>query len=90
MASVATPGETVDAVITEEEIAKNPRRSDLRKRLISQGLNVVPIDELGDKARRRAGGMLQAPGGAGDRIVAVVECRDGTVVDVIRAGGQAA
>lgn len=83
VASVTTPGETVDAVVTEGGIAVNPRRPDLRDRLSSEGLALVSIDELRDKAARRAGGVPAGrPLGSG-RIVAVTEYRDGTVIDAI-------
>ena len=37
VATITTPGETIDAVVTEEGVAVNPRRSDLRDRLVSAG-----------------------------------------------------
>src|SRR3954452_15692533 len=85
VASVTTPGETIDAVVTEEGIAINPRRSELRERLISQGLNIVSIEELREKAQRRTENTALERHTDSDRIVAVAEYRDGTVIDVIRA-----
>src|SRR4051795_12340928 len=38
VATITTPGETIDAVVTEEGVAVNPRRSDLRDRLPSPPL----------------------------------------------------
>ena len=82
--TVTTPGETVDAVVTELGVAVNPRRPDLADRLITQQIPVVPIDELRSTAERQAGGR-RARDPEGDRIVAIVEYRDGTVIDVVRA-----
>ncbi|HMO29025.1 citrate lyase subunit alpha [Enterovirga sp.] len=85
VASVTTPGETIDAVVTEEGVAVNPRRADLRDRLASAGLPLCTIEELRSKSQRRAGGDPSPPRAGGGRIVAVVEYRDGTVIDVVRA-----
>ncbi|MGH6946758.1 MAG: citrate lyase subunit alpha, partial [Kiloniellales bacterium] len=89
VACVTTPGETIDAVVTEEGIAVNPRRPELRERLAAAGLAPVSIEELRDKAERRAGGVagerrVARESRAGTaRIVAVAEYRDGTVIDVV-------
>jgi citrate lyase subunit alpha/citrate CoA-transferase len=84
VASITTPGETIDAVVTEAGIAVNPRRSELRERLIDQGLTVVSIDELQKRAHRAAGSASRDRIDADGRIVAVSEYRDGTIIDVIR------
>jgi citrate lyase subunit alpha/citrate CoA-transferase len=78
---VTTPGATVDVVVTEAGIAVNPRREDLAQRLRAAGLPVCGIEDL---HRASAGsGAPPAPRSAG-RVVAVVEYRDGTVIDVVR------
>ena len=60
--TVTTPGETVDAVATEAGVAVNPRRPDLRDRLVSAGVPVVSIEELRGEAERRSGpGRESAP-----------------------------
>jgi citrate lyase subunit alpha/citrate CoA-transferase len=82
--TVTTPGETVDAVVTELGVAVNPRRVDLADRLMTQKIPVVPIDELRSMAERQAGSAI-ARCADDDRIIAVVEYRDGTVIDVVRA-----
>ena len=86
--TVTTPGETIDAVVTEAGVAVNPRRCDLRDRLLSAGLPVVPIDQLREEAERRTGGSCKTPELEDGRVVAVVEYRDGTVIDVVRQAGQ--
>jgi citrate lyase subunit alpha/citrate CoA-transferase len=79
---ITTPGSTVDVVVTEAGIAVNPRREDLARRLRDAGLDVRPIEAL-----RAAAGPAPAPVHASPagRIVAVVEYRDGSVIDVVRA-----
>ncbi|MBV9654327.1 MAG: citrate lyase subunit alpha [Acetobacteraceae bacterium] len=85
VSTVTTPGETVDAVATEAGIAVNPRRDDLRERLAGAGLPVVPIEQLHEQACRLSGGVAAASAPRADeRIVAVVQYRDGSVIDVIR------
>src|SRR4029453_11974618 len=38
---VTTPGETIDAVVTEAGVAVNPRRADLAERLVAAGIEVL-------------------------------------------------
>jgi citrate lyase subunit alpha/citrate CoA-transferase len=79
---VTTPGSTVDVVVTEVGVAVNPKRPDVAARLRDFGVRVRPIDELREEAARLAPPVPKAPHDG--RIVAVVEYRDGTVLDVIR------
>jgi citrate lyase subunit alpha/citrate CoA-transferase len=83
VSTMTTPGETVDVLVTEKGVAVNPRRAGLRDRLTSEGLLVTAIDELKSMAERRAAKPRGNETAAG-RIVAVVEYRDGTVIDVVR------
>src|SRR5271166_2023193 len=90
VSTITTPGETIDAVATEAGIAINPRRGDLRERLVAAGLPVLPIEQLRAAAARAAtGGNGAARTEADGRIVAVVQYRDGSVIDVIRQTSQA-
>ena len=79
---VTTPGEVVDAVVTEFGITVNPRREDLLEAAREARLPLISMEELLHRARRISGPMDPLP--QEDRIVAVVEWRDGTVIDVIR------
>jgi hypothetical protein len=54
----------------------------ITERLIQQGLLVYPIEALKNMAEKIAG--KPRPIEFGDRNVAIVEYRDGTVIDVIR------
>jgi citrate lyase subunit alpha/citrate CoA-transferase len=82
--TITTPGETVDVVVTEAGVAVNPRRTDLRDCLLEARLPVVPIDQLRDEAARLTGGPRERAEAGDGRVVAVVEYRDGTVIDVVR------
>jgi citrate lyase subunit alpha/citrate CoA-transferase len=81
--TITTPGETVDVLVTEAGVAVNPRRADLRGPLVDAGIEVVPIERLRDLAAASA--TRAHVGRAEGRVVAVVEYRDGTVIDVVRA-----
>ena len=79
--TVTTPGESIDVVVTEAGVAVNPRRADLAGQLKRAGLMVKDITELRDSARA---GLNPLPCKTSDRIVAIMEYRDGTVIDVVR------
>ncbi|WIV10482.1 citrate lyase subunit alpha [Proteiniborus sp. MB09-C3] len=84
--TVTTPGETIDVLVTERGIAVNPSRQDLIKRLEGTNLPIMPIEDL----KRIAEDMTGVPERIelGDEVVAVVEYRDGTVIDVVRKIGD--
>ena len=78
---VSTPGRTVDALVTEYGVAANPARPELAERLRAFGLPVFDIHDLRRKAVAMAG--APAPLAGGEREVAVVQYRDGTIIDRI-------
>lgn len=80
--TVTTPGETIDVLVTERGVAVNPLRQDLKEQLIAAGLPVKDISELKALAEKIAGAPQSLT--TKNRIVAVVEYRDGTVIDVVR------
>jgi citrate lyase subunit alpha / citrate CoA-transferase len=80
--TLVTPGETVDLVVTDRGTAVNPRRADLRDALAQGGIPTVEIEELAALAERITG--KPEPVEHTDRVIGVVEYRDGTVIDVIR------
>lgn len=83
---LTTPGSTVDAVVTEGGIAVNPARPELAERWRAAGLPVVAIEDLMRAAQQLAPAAAVHAAGADDgRIVGVVEFRDGSVIDVVRA-----
>lgn len=79
---VTTPGSTIDVVVTELGVAVNPARAELAARLRDAGLPLRDIHELRAEAARRAASP-PSPRDDGP-VVAVVEYRDGRVIDVVR------
>jgi citrate lyase subunit alpha/citrate CoA-transferase len=85
VASLTTPGDTVDAVVTEIGVAVNPRRADLKDRLVSAGIGVPSIEAMQGRARALVPGRVPIDRqGTDGRVVAVLEYRDGRVTDVVR------
>ena len=80
--TVTTPGETVDAIVTERGIAINPLREDLIDRMKKSDLPIVTIEELKESVEKITG--KPAPPRLKDRIIALIEYRDGTIIDVVR------
>jgi citrate lyase subunit alpha/citrate CoA-transferase len=80
--TVTAPGEMIDVVVTERGIAINPRRLDLLDALKASDLPIKSIEEL----RHIAVGMTGLPEKPEftERIVALIEFRDGTIIDVVR------
>jgi len=78
---ISTPGESIDVLVTQGGIAVNPRRVELKQRLVDAGLPVVDIHELKEKAERITGKPAKLP--KGDRVVANVIGRKGNVQDNI-------
>ena len=79
---ISTPGSTVDVLVTQRGIAVNPARQDLKERFISAHLPVVDIRELYEKAQEIVG--PSRPVKMGERVVAQVLYRDGSLIDTIR------
>lgn len=82
--TVTTPGECVDVVVTDVGIAINPRRQDLIEALRNSRLllPIMTIEELKDQAYAVAGAPDEVE--FEERVVALVEYRDGTIIDVVR------
>jgi citrate lyase subunit alpha/citrate CoA-transferase len=80
--TVTTPGETVDVVVTEMGYAVNPKRQDLIEALADCPLHRYTIEELRDEAVALAGKQDEIE--FTDQVVALVEYRDGTIIDVVK------
>jgi citrate lyase subunit alpha/citrate CoA-transferase len=80
--TVTTPGESIDVLVTDYGIAVNPARGDLADAIAAAGIPLVSIEDLKTKAYSIVG----APDDVefDDRVVAVMEARDGTILDVVR------
>ena len=81
--TIVTPGSSIDVLVTERGIAINPARKDLIA-AFSQvpGLKILDIKELQKMAEKQVG--IPKPLEYTDRTVALVEYRDGTVIDAIK------
>lgn len=80
--TVVTPGETVDVLITEYGIAINPQRKDLTEKLKNSSLPIMSIQELKAIGDSKATKVMNPE--FTDKVVTVVEYRDGTIIDVVR------
>lgn len=80
--TVTTPGESVDVVVTEYGVAVNPRRQDILAALRDSNLPLRTIEELRDDAYALVGKPEDIQ--FEDKVVALVEYRDGTIIDVVR------
>lgn len=79
-----TPGTSVAMVVTEAGIALNPKHKYydmLKEDLEKTSLKLTTIEELCELARSIVG--IPKPIETTDKVVAIVEYRDGTVIDVI-------
>lgn len=80
--TVTTPGESIDVVITDYGIAINPARQDLIECMKDVDLPFKTIEELRDIAYSITGEPERVQ--FGDRVVGIIESRDGTIMDVVR------
>ena len=78
---ISTPGRDIDVLVTQGGIAVNPKNAELKRRLTAAGLPVVDIRALKEKAEKITGKPNRLP--KGDRAVAEVIYRDGTLLDTI-------
>ncbi|MDL2298729.1 citrate lyase subunit alpha [Synergistaceae bacterium OttesenSCG-928-D05] len=80
--SITTPGETVDAIVTERGILINPLRADLLESARKAKLPVVEIHDLKAKIEEMTG-IPEPIAYDESKVAAVVEYRDGTLIDTI-------
>ncbi|MGD9807154.1 MAG: citrate lyase subunit alpha [Deferribacterales bacterium] len=82
LTTITTPGETVDVVVTELGIAVNPKNEDLKRELIKNKLPVKDINQLHEEIIAITG--KPRPLEFTDEIIALIEYRDGTIIDAVR------
>jgi citrate lyase subunit alpha/citrate CoA-transferase len=80
--TVVTPGETVDAIVTERGICINPRREDLIGAARRHKLPLADIRALKAEVEELTGRPEPVVPDE-SRVVAVVEYRDGTLIDSV-------
>ncbi len=78
--TISTPGMVVDAIVTNEGIAINPKREDLIEK-VKDKIDLVSIEELKDIAYQETGGPQEPE--LGEEIIGVTKYFDGTVLDNI-------
>ncbi len=78
---ISTPGRDIDVLVTQAGIAINPKNAELKRSLISAGLNIVDIGDLKEKAEKLTGRPARPV--PGEREVARVIYRDGSLLDRI-------
>ena len=80
--TVVTPGASVDVVVTEVGIAINPERKDLIEHFSNLDVPQFTIEQLKDIAYSVVG--APEPIEYGNKVVALIEYRDGTIIDVVK------
>jgi citrate lyase subunit alpha/citrate CoA-transferase len=80
--TVTTPGETVDVVVTERGISVHDRHPELKAELRRRKVPVKDIRDLKQEIYAVTG--TPRPVERADEIVALVEYRDGSVIDTVR------
>ena len=82
--TITTPGETVDAIVTERGICVNPRRAELLESALKAKLPVTEITELKKEVEKLTGVPEPIEFDYG-KLLAAVEYRDGTLLDGVYA-----
>jgi citrate lyase subunit alpha/citrate CoA-transferase len=82
VATMVTPGESIDVLVTDHGIAVNPKRPEVEQRLRDARLPVMTIEELHQRAVALTG--EPEPLEFTKRIVGIIRYRDGSVIDVVR------
>jgi len=78
--TISTPGDVVDAIVTDKGITINPKRKDLLEKAKGK-INIVPIEDLKQIAYDETGGPQELE--FTDQIVGMTKWFDGTVLDII-------
>jgi citrate lyase subunit alpha/citrate CoA-transferase len=80
--TITTPGAVVDVIVTERGIAVNDRHPDLKAELVRRKAPVKDIRQLQKEICAVTG--TPRPLEFDDQVVALVEYRDGTIIDAVR------
>jgi citrate lyase subunit alpha/citrate CoA-transferase len=79
--TIVTPGKTVDVIVTEQGVAVNPERQDLREQFRAARIPLRDIGELRAMVETLVG--EPRPVEFMDKVVGIVTYRDGSVIDYI-------
>lgn len=80
--TVTTPGETISVIVTERGIAVHERHPELKEELIRRKLPIKEIHDLQREICKITG--TPRPLEFGKEVVALIEYRDGSIIDVVR------
>ena len=80
--TITISGDCVDILVTDYGTAVNPLRQDLIEWLDKAGIKHVSIEELKNKVYSLVGTLADLKWE--DKVVAIIEARDGTILDVVR------
>jgi citrate lyase subunit alpha / citrate CoA-transferase len=80
--TITTPGETVDVVVTERGIAVADKHEELKRELLHRRLPVKDIRQLHEEICALTGEPRAVE--FEDKVVALIEYRDGSIIDVVR------
>jgi len=78
--TITTPGDVIDAIVTNEGIAINPKRTDLIEKVKGK-LDIAPIEDLKNMAYDATGGPAKPD--LGEEIIGMTKWFDGTLLDLI-------
>jgi citrate lyase subunit alpha/citrate CoA-transferase len=78
--TISTPGDVVDAIVTNQGVAINPKRSDLLEKAKDK-INIMSIEDLKNMAYEETGGPQELE--FEDILVGTTKWFDGTVLDSI-------
>jgi len=79
--TITTPGDVVDAIVTNQGIAINPKRKDIIDK-VKGTIDIVSIEDLKNIAYEATGGPANLE--FSDEIVGMTKWFDGTVLDIIK------
>ena len=80
--TVTTPGKTIDVIVTERGIAVNEHQQELKAELLRRKVPVMDIRDLQRETYQITG--QPRPLDFEEEVVALIEYRDGTIIDAIR------
>ena len=78
--TITTPGDVIDAIVTDQGIAINPKREDLIEKVKGK-LNIVPIEKLKEMAYDATGEPPELE--CTDELVGMIKWLDGTILDLV-------
>jgi len=79
--TISTPGDVIDAIVTDKGIAINPRRQDIIE-LVKKNISLISIEELKNSAYEATGGPQEL--NLGEETIGITKWFDGSLLDIIK------